>query len=328
MSAAPVLAAAEHPAQRLLQLNTMLETAAAVDAASRLGILNRLYETPGTAEEIAQHCGTAPDLTQLLLDALEALGVLQRSDGGRYAGTAAARWLITVAAGWSRLGDVVRTGQPLVSADTPAGAAELYPEAVTLLSQLCAAAAQRAATLLAPVRGEVLDVGAGAAPWSIALAHADPTARVTALDLPAVLRTTRRVVEVAGLATQFQFRAGDMFTAELPEATYDVIILGNVCHLFSPDTNRVLLQRLRPALSVRGTLAIVDALPSEDPEEHRSLSLYSLGLRMRTAAGAVYPLDAYTTWAREAGYGAVRAISLSRTPSLALMSCVRLEGPC
>ena len=171
----------------------------------------------------------------------------------------------------------------------------------------------------------MLDVGAGAAPWSIALAAADPTARVTALDLPEVLRTTRETVEAAGLAARFQFPDGDMFTADLPQAAYGVIILGNVCHLFSADANRVLLQRLRPALRDGGTLAIVDALPSDDPEQRRSLSLYSLGLRMRTSAGAVHPLEAYATWTREAGYGEVTDISLSQTPPLALLTCASIS---
>ncbi|MDQ4020152.1 MAG: class I SAM-dependent methyltransferase [Actinomycetota bacterium] len=312
---------AEDPGQQLYRLGEVLQVASAFDAAARLGILDHLEQTPACADEVAQHCATAPAATHLLLDALDALGLLRRGHDGRYATTAAAAWFTTLAAGWSRLDQVVRTGQPLVPADTPAGAAELYPEVVPVLSRLFAPAVQRAAELLAPVRGEVLDVGAGAAPWSIALAAADPTAQVTALDLPEVLRTTRRTVEAAGLGTRFEFRAGDMFTAELPQAAYDVIILGNVCHLFSPDANRTLLQRLRSALRDGGTLAIVDALPSEDPEERRSLSLYSLGLRMRTSAGAVHPLDAYATWIQEARYGAVRAISLSRRPPLALLTC-------
>ncbi|MGH3814889.1 MAG: methyltransferase [Pseudonocardiaceae bacterium] len=321
MNAVLVPAAGENPGLWLYRLCEMLGAAAAVDTAARLGILDHLHETPASAEEVARHCATALDVTRLLLDALDALGVLRRGEDGKYATTAAARWLTTLAPGWSRLDQVVRSGQPLIPADTPAGAADLYPETVPLLAQLFAPAVRRAAQLLAPLRGDVLDVGAGAAPWSIALALSDPTARVTALDLPDVLRTTRRTVEAAGLAAQFEFRAGDMFTADLPQAAYGMILLGNVCHLFSPNTNRALLQRLRPALRPGGTLAIVDALPSEDPEECRSLSLYAIGLRLRTSAGAVHPLDAYATWTRDAGYSEVRVSSLSRTPPLALLTC-------
>ncbi len=326
----PVPAAAERSDQQMYRLSEVLATAAAVDAAGRLGILDHLRDVPACAEEVARHCATAPEPTHLLLDALDALGVLRRTEDGRYVTTAAARWFTTLAPGWSRLDQVMRTGQPLVPADTPAGAAELYPETVPFLSRLVAPAVRRATELLTPmlltpVGGDILDVGAGAAPWSIALTLANPTVRVTALDLPDVLRTTRRTVEAAGLAAQFRFLAGDMFTAELPPAAYELILLGNICHLFDQNGNRALLQRLRPALSPGGVLAIVDALPSDDPEEVRSLRLYSLGLRMRTSAGAVYPLDSYATWTRETGYGELTAISLSRTPPLALLTCTNQE---
>jgi hypothetical protein len=170
MSAPLAAAVAEQPEQWLSRVSTMLEAACSIDAAARLGILDRLHETPATAVEIAQQCATAPEMTRLLLDALDALAVVQRSDDGKYATTAAAQWLTTLRAGWSRLDQVVRTGQPVVSADTPVGAAELYPDLVPLLSRLLSPAVRRATELLAPVHGEVLDVGAGAAPWSIALA--------------------------------------------------------------------------------------------------------------------------------------------------------------
>lgn len=255
MSAVFVPAAAEHPGQQLYQLINMLEAPAALETATRLGILDHLQETPASTDEIALHRGTAPGPTHLLLDELDALGVLRLGQDGRYATTAATRWFTTLAAGWSHLDHVVRTGQPLVPADTPAGAAELHPEAVTALSRL----GDPAAELLAPVRGDVLDVGAGAAPWSIALALADPTARVTALDLPEVLCTTRATVEA---------------------------------------------ERLPPVQ------------PGPEPG-----SAASLGLRMRTSAGAVHSLQAYTTWTRDAGYGEIRATSLSRKPPLALITC-------
>jgi Dimerisation domain/O-methyltransferase domain len=177
MSAA-CASAVENPDRWLYRLGETLEAAATV-AAARLGILDYLHETPACANQAARHCGTAPGVTRLLLDALDALGVLRRSEDGKYATTAAAGWFTTLAPGWSRLDQVVRTGQPLIAADTPAGAADFYPEIV---------------------------------------------------DLPDVIPTTRRMVEAAGLTAQFQFLAGDMFTVDLPQATYDMILLGNVCH--------------------------------------------------------------------------------------------------
>jgi SAM-dependent methyltransferase len=325
MSADLVPAAVEQPDQRLdqrlVRLGNIVEAAAAVNTATRLGILELLRDAPAPADEVARHCATAPGPTQLLMDALDGLGVLRRRSDGSYAATLEAGWCTTLAAGWSHLDEVVRSGHPMVAADTPAGAAELYPEVVATLSRLCAPAVVRAAELLAPVGGEVLDVGAGAAPWSIAIARADTAVRVTALDVPDVLRGTRRAVEAAGLASRFRFHGGDMFTADLPAAAYDLVLLGNVCHLFGPDANRALLRRLRPALRPGGTLAIVDALPAEDPAQRWYLGLYALGLRLRTSEGAVYPLEGYAVWTREAGYGELSAVALSQRPALALLTC-------
>jgi SAM-dependent methyltransferase len=143
---------------------------------------------------------------------------------------------------------------------------------------------------------------------------------VIALDVPQVLATTRRAVADAGMTDRFEFVAGDMFTADLPPAGYDIVLLGNICHLFDGATNQRLLTRLRPALRPGGTLAIVDAVPSGDTDEHRRLSLYALGLRLRTRAGAVHPLTAYRTWTSGAGYGPLSAAQVAGRPPMTLLT--------
>jgi len=301
------------------ELAQAVETAATIDAARRLGILARLDQEPADTTTTAHHCGTAPDITRLLLEALHAAGILARDSAGRYAVTTDGHWCTALAEGWSRLGDVVRTGTPVIAAHTAAGAGELYPEVVAELSRLFAPAAAEAARLLAPV-GRVLDVGAGAAPWSIALARADAGCQVTALDVPDVLAATRTAVAEAGLSDRFDYLGADIFEVELPEASYDLIMLGNVCHLFDPPTNRRLLTHLRPGLRPGGRLAILDALPSDDPDEHRQLSQYALGLRLRTEAGTVHPLAAYQAWIAAAGYGQLSTVQVSCRPPLSLLT--------
>ncbi len=261
-------------------------------------------------------------MTALLLDTLTDLGVVRRDASGRYALAVDGLPLLTTAArGWSHLAAVVRSGEPLAKADTAHGAAVLYPDLVPLLSALFTPAARRAAQLLAGSGVDVLDVGAGAAPWSIALARYSPGVRVTALDLPAVIGSTRRAVDAVGLRDRFEYLPADMFTCPMPSAAYDVVLLGNVCHLFDEAHNRALLQRLRPALRPGGLLAIIDVLASPDPAVQRSISLYALGLRLRTSRGAVHPLTAYETWMSHAGFGPVQVEPLSAAPSLCLLAC-------
>jgi 2-polyprenyl-3-methyl-5-hydroxy-6-metoxy-1,4-benzoquinol methylase len=205
--------------------------------------------------------------------------------------------------------------------DTAYGAADLYPDVVPLLSALFTPAARRAAQLLAGSGVDVLDVGAGAAPWSIALARYGTGRRVTALDLPSVIADTQRAVNAADLMDRFDYMPTDMFTCSLPDAAYDIVLLANVCHLFDDASNRALLQRLRPTLRPDGLLAIIDVLPSTDPAAQRSISLYALGLRLRTSHGAVHPLTAYETWTSDAGFAPLQVEQLSCTPPLHLLAC-------
>jgi SAM-dependent methyltransferase len=149
----------------------------------------------------------------------------------------------------------------------------------------------------------VLDAGAGAAPWSLAVAAHDPACLVTAVDLSAVLPATRRAVRTAGRERQFRFLAGDLFEVELGRGIYDLAIAGSLCHLFGEAANRRLLGRMHGALRPGGTLAVIDVMPGEHERPRpRWVALYELGLLVRTASGRVYPLAAYLDWLHHAGF--------------------------
>jgi SAM-dependent methyltransferase len=299
-----------------------VSTAHVLTAAIELGLIDQLTSGPKNSTECADACATDPSMTSLLLDALAGLGVARREALGRYALTIDLPPLLrALIRSWSQLSVVVCNGKPLVRADTAVGASDLYPDCLPVLSAMFTPAASRAAQLLAGCGADVLDVGAGAAPWSIALATSSPAVHVTALDLPSVIATTERAVEAANVGDRFDYVPGDMFTCELSQAAYDLVLLANVCHLFDETHNRVLLRRLRSALRPGGLVAIIDVLTSRDPAEQRSISLYALGLRLRTSSGAVHPIAAYETWANDAGFGPVRVDPLSAEPSLTLLTC-------
>ncbi len=287
----------------IARLHDASSIAAVLRAAERTGVTAFLARAgASSAEEVAAACGLAPVPTGRLLTALAELGVLAPCPPDRFRPVVdLTRWSAAMAHPWASLEACLRSGRPVVGADTAAGAAELYPAVVPLLADVFSTAASSAARLLAPCAGRVLDVGAGAAPWSTALAAAEPAVRVTCLDLPQVLAETRRAVAAAGLSERFDYLPGDVFTTTLPAAAYDLVLLGNVCHLFDPGTNASLLRRLRDALVPGGTLAVVDVLRSADPAARVRVALYELGLLLRTARGRVYSVEDYRAWLRAAG---------------------------
>lgn len=306
-------------ARLLRDIHDGFAAAAVYHAAERLGLLDRTASAPASITELAHDCGTSEHGTGLLVAALHALGVLERLPGDRYrpAGPSATP-IAALIRTWERLEESVRSGRPALRADTVIGASTLYPQLVSLLGTIFGPVVLRAAELL-PGYNTILDLGAGAAPWSIALAQRNPNSRVTALDLPSVLPATQRAVDDAGCAEQFRLVGADMFTVELPREAYDLIIMANVCHLFSPDANQRLIERLTPSLRRTGTIALIDIVPADTPQA----TLYELGLFLRSSEGRTYDAADYTQWISHAGLLAVDIHMLSDDPPIALLTGAR-----
>jgi ubiquinone/menaquinone biosynthesis C-methylase UbiE len=206
-----------------------------------------------------------------------------------------------------------------LACDDRSGAEHVYPDAVSYLGALLGDAAGKAAELLGPAE-RVLDVGAGAAPWSLAVAQRNPRCRVTAVDLDAVIPMTRRSVSDRGCADQFSYLAGDMFEVTPPEKAYDLVLLGNVCHLFDEPTNLGLLRRLRPAIRAGGRIAVIDAIVPKDEDAARSVRLYAVGLLSRTSSGGVHSAESYQRWLAAAGYEGVEVCQASHAPPVSVLT--------
>lgn len=310
--------------ERLDFLREVIAAGAALDAAERLGVLARLEHGPADARSLARDCAIGERGAHALLAALAGLGLLEAGADGAY--RAATPHLVALAAlraPWHRLAEAVRGGRPLVAGDIPTGAEAFYPDTVPCLALSCTSPAERAADHLGAPGLLVLDVGAGAAPWSLALAARDPSCRVTAVDLPAVMVVTRGAVAAAGLEAQFRFLGGNMFAVDWGSAAYDLAIAGNLCHLFDEATNRRLLARLLEALRPGGRLAILDALPNERYDGPRPVVLYALGLLLRTSQGQAYPFSTYVGWLREAGYETVERFDLISSSTVSLITARR-----
>jgi len=285
----------------LAYLGEAVAAAAVVQTAGRLGVLARLDGAPATTAELTDACEISERGARLLLGALAGLGLAEAVGGGAWrAALPDLAGLAGTAGMWAHLAEALREDRPLLRGDTPEGAAAFYPGAVSHLGAMLSAVAERAAKLLPPA-GRVLDAGAGAAPWSLAVAARDPACLVTAVDLPAVVPATRRAVRDAGRERQFRFLAGDLYDVDLGRGVYDLAIAGNLCHLFNGDANRRLLGRLYDALAPGGRLAVMDVIPDEEPRP-RWVALYELGLFLRTASGQVHPLAAYLDWLHDAGF--------------------------
>jgi SAM-dependent methyltransferase len=313
-------------AERFAFLTDAIWAVEALAAASKLAVLDRLASAPATADEVAADCGLNVNRIRLLLSALAGLGVIQPTGVDQYrVALPGLTRLVPRLLPDGRLAGALRGDVPDHRADTVGGSQEIYPDMVSILAGVFRAAAERAADLLAADGLRVLDVGAGAAPWSLAIAARYPNTEVVAVDLPDVIPATRAAVAEAGVDDRYRFLAGDIFEVDLEENAFDLVIVGGFCHIFDEEMNLRLLRRLAAALRSEGTLAIAEPLPNESLDGPLSVILYALGLTTRTASGGVYPFSTYVRWLHEAGLRDIERHDLSDVPPVSLITAHRTK---
>jgi len=295
---------------------------AAVDAAQHLGVLERLVRGRADASAIAHDCELGERGTRLLLSALASVGLVEVEEGGTFQLRRDVAALTDALGNWNQLSEVIRKDRPLVAAETARGARSLYRGLVHLLPRLYGNLPGRFAQLVGRDCLRVLDAGAGAAPWSLAMARRNVACQVTVVDLPEVLDAARCAVARAGLDPQFTFVEGDVFGSDLGSG-FDLAIAGNLCHLFDAETNQALICTLSATLRPGGRLAVIDLTLEESLYRPRATALYALGLTLRTSSGRAYTFSSFAGWMREAGLVSIDRRSLGRMPALSLITGLR-----
>jgi hypothetical protein len=92
-----------------------------------------------------------------------------------------------------------------------------------------------------------------------------------------------------------------MLTADLGTG-YDLAVISQICHMFSPGENRLLLRRTAAALVPGGRLALVDFVLDEDRTAPRPGVVFALNMLVATPAGSTYTEGEYEAWLAEAGF--------------------------
>ena len=240
-------------------------------AALELGAFEALGEAPDAgmrADELAGRLDIPALHLEALLDSVVALGLLDRvvdhfrlNDAARryllIDGAASMAGLIPVAPGphenWTRLADTVRSGRPATPIDDdPAAFHVPLVEGTFTTGWRCATRADLRMRYSALVAPRVLDLGAGGAPWSIAVLQACGDGRATVNDLDGVIAVARRKTAEHGVADRCEFRPGDFHTIPIEDGAYDIVVLGHVCRTEGPDGARHLVERAYAALRPEG----------------------------------------------------------------------------
>ena len=291
-----------------------------VVAAIRLGIFDRLADGPLTLPELGTACDAPPDRLVSVAGALVAIGLLDGDQSGYRLTDNAAAFLI--AGGdrymgelvvrspgppdnWPVLAETLRGASPPVSLDPTSFFVPLVR--ATFPTQY--AVACRTIDLIGPadVRA-VLDVGTGAAPWSVALLQAHPDATATLNDLPEVLPEAERMAAAHHVADRCRLLPGDYHATDLGKDTYDTVVLGHVVRTEGPDLAPVLIARAARALRVGGTLILSDYFVDDDQRGPLQSLLLGVTMIANTDEGTTFTHAQYHHWLEDAGFSDIQLL--------------------
>lgn len=294
-------------------------------AALELDLFDTIGSTgPVDAPRLARITGTSAPHLRSLLDAVVALGLLEQI-GGLYGlndtarrylvsdGPATMADLVAVAPGphdnWGDLAEAVRRGGPArpIEDDPVAFYVPLAEGTFTTMAR-CAARADLRIRYSALHRPRVLDLGAGGAPWAIAVLNANPGATAVINDLPGVLEVARRKVADHGLDARVEYLPGDFHTVPLAPGSFDIVVLGHICRTEGAEGARHLIGRAHHALREGGTVIVADYFV--DPEHKSNPHAVLMGTTMMAATrrGLTFTYGQFAEWLREAGFESLRLI--------------------
>jgi (2Fe-2S) ferredoxin/predicted O-methyltransferase YrrM len=276
----------------------------------------------GTAEQITQKTHTDCRATEMLLNALASLKLLEKK-GETYFNTAVSARFFTQGSRdnareglihtaniwhrWSTLTDCVRAGTWVEARGRDDNWVTAFIAAMDRYAKERAGAVVKAIGV-GPIK-RMLDLGGGSGAYSIAFARAIDGLKSEILDLGEVVPLTQENIRKAELTDRISTRAGDMLRDPLGE-NYELILISAICHMFSPEENKRLFQRAYGALAVGGRLVVQDFILEPSKTVPRAAALFSLNMLVGTRAGSSYSESEYAEWMREAGFGDVRRVRM------------------
>lgn len=326
---------------RIMELSWGFAAGCVLDAAVRLDFFTHIDRGCVTEQEIATAAQASLRGTRALLNALVGLSLLTRQEGMYRLTPLSQTYLVRgkpfylgklvehehiLLNRWANLEEIVKAGGPEGGVNEEEQGIKFFPELVRALfpmSYLRARAVGEALGVGSQRKGlRILDVAAGSAAWSIGIAEQDPEARITALDFAPVLDVAREMAAQHGMASRFDFLAGNMMEVEFGEENYDLIILGNICHAIGASQSQALIARSFRSLAQGGRILIAEFIPDDERTGPLHTLLFGVHMLVLTTEGDVFTFPEYRDWLERAGFRGVELVPLpvGRHPFQAILA--------
>jgi hypothetical protein len=309
-------------------------------SAVEMEVFTELARRPESLDNLTGRLGLHPRSSRDFLDALVALGFLEREDGvyrnspsadlfldkhkASYIGGVLEMANKRLFGHWNRLTIALRTGERQSEGPGEADVfAALYADPARLKGFLRAmtgmsrgANVQIASKFPWSGYKTVADCGTAQGDLMVQVALKNPHLEGVGFDLPEVAPIFEEYVEENGLSARVRFQPGSFFTDALPKV--DVIMMGHILHDWNLEEKRMLIRKAYEALPPGGAFIAYDTIIDDDRRQNAFGLLMSLNMLIETPGGFDYSGGDCMGWMREAGFSETRVEHLVGPDSMVI----------
>lgn len=312
-------------ADLLLNIATGYMAAKQLFTAVEVGLFPALASEGLTASQLASKLGLPENGARILADSMNAVGLLERSDGVYTNGSAAQRYLagtgsldlgpfFTFLGGvsyphWRQFAEAARTGThpALELGDFPPSAIGTGIGAFQRLH-----AQQFAEHIDLSGCGRLLDLGGQSALFAIESMLRNPALTTDFVYQPGEEDGVLAALDEAGLTNRASVIGAPTVEAE-PAAGHDAVLLNHCIHRFTPEENRAILTHARAAAEPGAVLAIVDFVADDEPRQRRIDAMHAAEYLVIDSTVA-YPVAEIRAWLSAAGWDYTGTVALPGSP--------------
>jgi len=293
--------------------------------ALELDVFDQLGTARLSASQLSEMLNTDSRATEVLLNALAGMGLLEKqddmfanaeevagflmTDNPHYAGDAL-RHNTNLWDAWSHLTEIVRTGRYYEREWTK----QMSRDLASAMRQQAKSMADRLVRVIDCSNvNRLLDLGGGPGEYAVKLVKRNPHMEAVIFDRDdQALEIGKKEIEEQGLRDRISVRKGDFFTDDFGSG-YDLALLSSIICILGEEQNVALLGKVRESLNDEGRVVIWDSILNESKTEPSSAAIFSMRMVIATPNGACYSHVEVKGWLNELGFKNIHQVPIDNS---------------